>query len=85
MKMVGTMIPRVKRNHPALKHGAYSAMAVLPGESLADFKKLHRRLITEHAPSGVHEKYVVMNMACLIWRDQNLETLHIAKHAWNRY
>ena len=76
---------RVKRNHPALKHGAYSATAVLPGESQAAFEKLHRDLITEHAPSGVHEEHIVMSLAGLIWRDQNLETLNIAKHAENRY
>ena len=72
---------RVKRNHPALKHGAYSATAVLPGESQADFEKLHRDLIAEYAPSGVHEEHIVMKMARLIWRLENLETLHIAQHA----
>jgi len=75
---------RVKRNHPALKHGAYSATIVLPGESQADFEKLHRDLITEHAPSGVHEAHIVMKLACLIWRQQNLMTLHIAERARNR-
>ena len=46
---------RVNRNHPALKHGAYSATAVLPGESRAAFEKLHRDLIAELTPSGVLE------------------------------
>ena len=68
---------RVKRNHPALKHGAYSATIVLPGESQADFEKLHRDLIAEHAPSGVHEEHIVMKMARLIWRQENRGTLHI--------
>ena len=63
---------RVNRNHPALKHGAYAATAVLPGERPADFEKLHRHLIAEYAPSGVHEEHIVMNMARLIWRQQNL-------------
>jgi hypothetical protein len=85
IELVGCAMHRVKRNHPALKHGAYSAAVVLPGESQADFEKLHRDLIAEHAPSGVHEEHIVMTMAGLIWRDQNLETLHIAKHAKNRY
>jgi hypothetical protein len=76
---------RVKRNHPALKHGAYSATVVLPGESQADFEKLHRDLIAEYAPSGVHEEHIVMKMARLIWRQENRGTLHIAKHARNRY
>ena len=69
---------RVDRIPPALKHGAYAATAVLPGESRAAFEKLHRDLIAEYAPSGVHEKHIVMNMARLIWRQQNLGTLRIS-------
>jgi hypothetical protein len=74
---------RIDRLPPALKHGAYSATAVLPGESRADFEKLHRDLIAEHAPSGVHERHIVMNMAGLIWRRQNLGTLRISELAQN--
>ena len=32
---------RIDRLHPAVKHGAYSAIDVLPGESRAAFEKLH--------------------------------------------
>ena len=70
---------------PALKHGAYSATAVLPGESQADFDKLHRDLITEYAPSGVHENYIVMKMARRIWRGNNLGTQRIAERAQRRW
>ena len=35
------------RTPPALKHGAYSATAILPGESQAEFEKLHRDTIAE--------------------------------------
>ena len=72
------------RIHPALKHGAYAATAVLPGESRAAFEKLHRDLVAEHAPSGVHEEHIVMNMARLIWRNDNLGTLCIAERAQSR-
>ena len=65
------MMARIDRLHPAVKHGAYSATDVLPGESRAAFEKLHRGLIAEYAPSGVHEQHIVMNMARLIWRQQN--------------
>ena len=47
---------RVDRIPPALKHGAYPATAVLPGESRAASEKLHPGLIAEYAPSGVHEQ-----------------------------
>jgi hypothetical protein len=75
------MSNRIDRLHPAIKHGAYSATDVLPGESRAAFEKLHRDLIAEYAPSGVHEHHIVTNMARLIWRKQNLMTLHIANLA----
>jgi hypothetical protein len=66
---------------PALKHGAYSATAVLPGESRAAFEKLHRGLIAEYTPSGVTEDDIVADMARLMWRKQNLGTLRIAEFA----
>jgi hypothetical protein len=72
---------RIDRLHPAVKHGAYSATAVLPGESPAEFEKLHRGLIAEFAPSGVLEDDIVMTMARLVWRKQNLPTLRIAERA----
>ena len=37
------MVTRIKRRYPALKHGGYSADALLPGEDRAAFEKLHRR------------------------------------------
>ena len=69
------------RRHPALKHGAYSAIAVLPGESRAEFEKLHRDVIAELAPSGVLEDNIVMKIARFTWRDQNLPTLRISERA----
>jgi hypothetical protein len=75
---------RTDRLHPAVKHGAYSATAVLPGESRAEFEKLHRGLIAELVPSGVLEDDIVMTIARLVWRKQNLATLHIAERAQSR-
>jgi hypothetical protein len=54
---------RIDRLHPAVKHGAYSATAVLPGESQAEFEKLHRGLVAELIPSGVLEDDIVMTIA----------------------
>ena len=69
---------------PALKHGAYSATAILPGESQTEFEKLHRDTIAEWTPSGVLENDIVMTITRLLWRKQNLDTLHIAEHARRR-
>ena len=78
------MSNRIDRLHPAVKHGAYSATALLPGESPAEFDKLHRSLIAEFGPSGVLEDDIVMTMARLVWRNQNLTTLRIAERAQAR-
>ena len=75
---------RDKRIPSALKHGAYSTTAVLPGESQAAFEKLLRDLIAEFNPSGVVENDIVADMAHLVWRKQNLATLRIAEHAQSR-
>jgi hypothetical protein len=79
------MRTRANRIHPALKHGAYTATAVLPGENRAAFEKLHRDLIAELTPSGVLEDDIVATVARLVWRKQNLRTLRIAEHAQSRW
>jgi hypothetical protein len=49
-KLWSSLLPKFKKRHPALKHGAYSATAVLPGENPAKFEELHQALIAEVAP-----------------------------------
>jgi hypothetical protein len=83
--MESAMRTRIDRRHPAVKHGAYSATAVLPGESQAEFEKLHRGLVAELVPSGVLEDDIVMTIARLVWRKQNLTTLRIAESAQSRH
>lgn len=72
---------QVKKLHAALKHGAYSATAVLPGEDLEAFKKLHQECIAHYAPVGPLEDDVIATMARLLWRKQNLATFRLAELA----
>jgi len=65
-------VSKFKKRHPALKHGAYSSTAVLPGENPAEFEKLHQALIAELAPTGALEEDIVADIARLVWRKQNL-------------
>ena len=44
----------------------------LPGESPADFEKLHKDLISELAPVEALENDIVATIARLLWRKQNL-------------
>jgi hypothetical protein len=75
---------RSKKNHPALKHGGYSTLRLLPGEDPAAFEKLHKTLVSEFAPNGALEEDIVLTIAHLTWRKQNLGTFHLAELAWER-
>jgi hypothetical protein len=75
------MLTQVQKAHPALKHGAYSATTILPGEDSTAFKKLHRELIAEFSPEGTLERDAVDTMARLLWRKQNLATFRVAELA----
>ena len=70
--------------HPALKHGGYSGTSVLPGEDAAAFEKLEHDLFDELCPSGPSEEEIVMTIARLIWRKQNLDTYRKAEAARDR-
>ena len=75
---------RVKKLHPALKHGGYSATGLLPGEDPVAFEKLHRDLISELCPDGPLQEDTVFDIARVMWRKQNLETFRVAKAARER-
>ncbi len=72
---------RVKKTHPALKHAGYAATSLLPGESAAQFGKLHQDLIAELVPNGALEDDIVASVAHLLWRKQNFATFRIAELA----
>lgn len=72
---------RFNKMHPALKHAAYSATTLLPGEDKAAFERLHRDLIDELVPVGALEEGIVADIASLVWRKQNLATFRIARLA----
>jgi hypothetical protein len=71
---------------PALKHGGYSATALLPGEDPAAFEKLHTDLVAELVPNGPLEGDTVATIARLLWRKQNIATFRAAaaaRHKWS--
>jgi hypothetical protein len=68
------------RNHkipPALKHGVYSAMGLLPTEDPVAFDKLRRDCMTHFNPADAFEENIVADIARYMWRKQNLATLHV--------
>jgi hypothetical protein len=75
---------KIKKIHPALKHGGYAATALLPGEDFAEFEELHDRLIADFVPTGPLEEDIVATIARLMWRKQNLATFRCAELARER-
>ena len=51
--------PQIKEVPPALRHGAFSKLNVLPGENVDEFLKLYRSLVAELAPDGPLEHNAV--------------------------
>jgi hypothetical protein len=78
------MTVRIKKGHSALKHAGYSATSILPGESEAEFAKLHEDLVREWVPKGALENEIVASMAHLLWRRKNLATFRVAELAQRR-
>jgi hypothetical protein len=69
---------------PALKHGVYSGTSVLPGEDSDQFEKLRKKLSAEFGPAGPLEEDIVVSMARLVWRKQNLCSYRFAALARGR-
>jgi hypothetical protein len=70
---------KAKRLPSALKHGAYSEAALLPGEDPAEFKALHKGLIADLRPNGRMEEETVLSIARLTWRRQNLARFELGQ------
>jgi predicted DNA-binding transcriptional regulator AlpA len=73
------------KQRSALKHGAYSTIGLLPGESPALFKKHQKLVVDELAPNGPVELDIALTIARLLWRKQNLASFEIAKLLNFRY
>jgi hypothetical protein len=61
-----------RRSRNAWKHGGYSNLGVLPGESAQVFKRLQQSLIDELEPSDPTECDAVLSLAKCMWRKSRL-------------
>jgi len=73
-----------KRIPPALRHGIYSAIGLLPTEDPAEFEEFKQEIFDDYKPVGRSEKIIVEEIACLQWRLQRLATYGIAMRARER-
>lgn len=62
----------------ALKHGAYTAQVVLPGESHADFQALADQFSKDFAPADVAESALVHQLAVVSWKRLRLNRVEHA-------
>jgi hypothetical protein len=79
-----TALAKIKKPSNALRHGAYSTMALLPGESSTDYERVRQGLVNELKPQGPLEEHIVGSMAQLLWRKQNLHIFRKAEAARKR-
>ena len=70
------MTVRIKKGPSALKHAGYSATSILPGESEAEFSKLHADLVREWTPNGVLEDEIVAYGAPRVAQEKTRNVSH---------
>lgn len=70
--------------HPALRHGAYSGLTLLPGEDPAAFRKLRDALYEEYKPDSPSLRCAVNDMARYMWRLQHLDIYRFGEEARRR-
>jgi hypothetical protein len=62
----------------ALRHGILSRYTVLPWEDQGEYQALLAALTAEHAPSGMTEEHLVVELAGVIWRKRRLRMAEAA-------
>ncbi len=67
----------------ALKHGAFSETAILPGEKGSEFHELHLLVINEWCPQGATEEEAVLTIAKAIWRKRRVQRFLEVRMAMN--
>lgn len=78
---VASMRKDMKRVPPALKHGIYSGLGLLPTESPAKFRKFRKRWLAEHNLVGWVEQRIGEQIVRLEWLRENLPTYDLAERA----
>jgi len=77
--------PRSEKFPHALKHGAFSALSILPGEDPKEFIELYQSIAAELLPDGPIEKDAVKTIALSIWRASRLTIFRRAEWARAKY
>src|SRR6516164_1551231 len=70
---------------PALKHGIYSAIGLLPTEDPVEFEEFKQEIFDDYKPVGRSEQNIVTEIARLQWRIEHLSTYGVAMRARERH
>jgi len=73
------MSDRFKKFPATVKHGGYARTILFPGEDPAAYRKLRDEVFADFAPVGPVEEDIVMEIADLLWRKQNLGIFRFAQ------
>jgi hypothetical protein len=77
------MARRKSKRPNALKHGAFSATAILPGEDPQEFEELHYSLTEEWMPDGATEEDAVLSIAKAVWRKRRVQRFLTAQSIYS--
>jgi hypothetical protein len=67
----------------AARHGVLSKSTVLPWEEEHEYRELLGALTAEHSPEGQTERYLLEELAGIIWRKQRLRSAETALHHYS--
>jgi hypothetical protein len=70
---------------PALKHGVYSGLGLLPGEDPDAFEKFRCEIFAEYNFTGRSEEAIGDNLVRCMWRGENLSTYRLAEYVKEKY
>ena len=76
-----TVLPALLPN--AVKHGAFSKIALFPDESRDEFERLRAAVMDEFKPNGPSEEDAVSTILTCIWRKRRVQ-IHIASKTAER-
>jgi hypothetical protein len=76
-----SMRKNTKHVPPALKHGIYSGLGLLPTESRAKFRKFRKQIFAELNLVGRLEQDIGEQIVLLEWRRQNFSTYDLVERA----
>lgn len=62
----------IQTRYNAVQHGALSRLSVLPWENAKELEEIQQAFIEDHQPKGATEKYLILELANIVFRKARL-------------